>query len=944
MRRFRFPTLLAAAVLAVGCDATDEAPLGPVPVTRAIPAGGTFPVRLDQRICLRSDRPATIYFTLTGTVPDIQTANPRFGPTFVAPSPVCNIPIAFDGMPLQFFAVDDAGNQEAVRLEQYRLDGPPVCRAVPEPGLYNRPQDIIIAADGGETATVFYTTDGSEPEEANPNASRGPAPLGPIPVASSTQIRWRCIDEAGNIEAVRSGQYQIDTEPPVSGISPPGGDFLTAAGEVPVSAKISIINNDTGLIYWTTNGGAPSPNDPQGHTSLAPLEARLSIAESTIVRFTSVDKAGNAEAHANVSKPFNEAAFIIDNAPVAIATPPGGRYSQDSLQVVLTVAPTNSVLQYSINGAPWQTWSGTAFTLSGSEVELRLRAQLGSGIPVERTEMYELGVATVTAQFKELFDNTANLDLEASPSPLPPTTPVALIEGGAARLPRVAVTTLGDSFSDDEGIPSPPAVIADPFFGWSQEIKTNAGPLSGWAYGLVGGAQNGVSGQGSTGVQVYELGGSLPNSPTPVWRHTVPVGAATEFWHRIATLQSTGLTALLAVAVGQPSFVAPNPAVLRFFKLDAPASLGAPDATTSLSTFTWPGFFGDPVPSAPLIAPEWRPGVLIVNERDSGTSKVTVLEVTGTTTLTVSRRGSYTLSGAPFVTAAHLVEDNLVNTRLAIATTDCRLHVITADDLDNLGFTSGPTVCNTTDDPSALVTLQLGGTRFALVAYGVPGATAAGQVALVNLNTGVVVGAAILPSFRPSGPIWHMAVVNAPDATTPVLAVSGGADGVLFYDLADVPAIAAATKSELTYLQRATRTDTDAYGLAVYHPAGAANPSLFVHGFSDDDDPDLLGDLGAWFLRVPNNVRDYVPAAFIQSTAINPRPGQNVRALKFENTDFDGEITFEVSADGGAFSSFNCCSLRGFSPSAQTVRWRALLRDGATKPVLRDLTLRFDYE
>src|SRR5690606_144280 len=115
------------------------------------------------------------------------------------------------------------------------------------------------------------------------------------------------------------------------------------------------------------------------------------------------------------------------------------------------------------------------------------------------------------------------------------------------------------------------------------------------------------------------------------------------------------------------------------------------------------------------------------------------------------------------------------------------------------------TVCGSGDDPTALATAVIGGNRYAFVAYG-----ASGQVALVSVADGSLVGGAILPSFRPAGPIWHMAVVNAPDAATPVLAIGAGADGVLFYDLADVPAIVAGSQDTLTYLQRATRTDTSA--------------------------------------------------------------------------------------------------------------------------------------
>lgn len=940
MFRIRLTSLVVAAALATGCQSADDAELGPVPVTRAEPAGGTYPVRDDQRICLRTDRPAMIYFTLTGIVPDPQTANPRFGPTFVARSPVCNIPIAFDGMPLQFFAIDAAGNQEGVKLEQYRLDGPPTCRATPEPGLYNRSVDVIIAADGGEAAQVFYTTDGSDPEEANPNAQRGPAPLGPIPLASSTQLKWRCVDEAGNVEATRSGQYQIDTEPPTSGISPPGGDFLSADDEVPVEAVISITNNDTGLVYWTTNGAAPKPNDPQGHTSLAALQARLSIDESTIVRFTSVDKAGNAEVHADPAKPFNEAAFIVDNVPVAIATPPGGSYGEDELEITLAAAPEAAVVEYSINGAPWQVWSGTPFTIDGREVELRLRVQVGAGVPVERSEVYELGVATVTSEFTETFDNENNLDMTASPSPLPPTTPVALIEGGAAKLPRVPTSTHGTSFSSAEAVPSP-AAPNSASFPWAQEFRTNASAIGGYAYALVGGPQNGQSGQGSSGVQIYELGGSLPGSPAPTWRHTVPVPGPTESTHRIGLLQTPTLVPVLVTAAG-PAGPLGTASTMRFYMLDgsSPTTLSSPEATTSLTTLVWPLFTATPAPSAPLVAPALRPGIVFVNDRGSSASRIVALEVTGTTDLNVSRRGSVTISGNQYATAMAIAQDDLLVTRVVVATQDCKAYIVAADDLDNLALSSGTTVCGSGDDPTALATAVIGGNRYAFVAYG-----ASGQVALVSVADGSLVGGAILPSFRPAGPIWHMAVVNAPDAATPVLAIGAGADGVLFYDLADVPAIVAGSQDTLTYLQRATRTDTSAWGLAVYDPAGDAGPaSLFVHAFTDDDDPDLLGDMGAWFLRVPDDVREYVPTAFLQSDPLNPRSGQPIGAIKFESTDMMGDILFYVSADGGSFVPFNCCSIRDFSPPADTIRWRAVMRDGGTPPVLRDLKLRFDYD
>lgn len=936
-RRIWTPALLGAALaLGLGACAGDDDDLsGATPRTTASPRGGTFPISADQRICLRSDRPAHIYFTLTGSVPNPETADPRLGPTFVARSPVCNIPVAYDGMPLMFFAIDDAGNQEAVKVERYGLDGPPTCTANPPPGLYNRVLDVTISADEA-TATVLYTVDGSQPDAANPNALRGPTPFGPIRIDTSTQLRWRCEDPAGNIETIRSGQYTIDMIPPISAAEPPGGFYTTAAGQIPLTVTLRIISNDTGVIYYTRNGAKPVANDPWGHTDVAPLQAQLSIDRSSILRFTSVDQAGNTEDHGEAE--FNEAIYIVDNRPLGWATPPGGRYSEDSILVELGAAPTETVLTYSINGSPFQAYTGP-ITLSGREVELRIRTQTGAGVPETHTEIYELGVATVTADFTESFNNTNNIDINADPAPLAATTPVALIEGGAARLPRTPVTTLGTSFSSAELIQSP-AIVGNPIYPWAQRMRSNAGGAGGYAFALNGGPANAGTGQASTGVQIYELGGSLPNSPTPQWRHTLPVGGA-EIWHGLTTMLSSGGTPLLAVA---SDTAVGGSDQIRFYAIggSAPESLGAADAVTEISMLTFP-IFSEPVASAPLVAPLFQPGLVFANERGGSLSRIVALEVTGSSNFTVQRRGSITIPGTQFATAMHLVRDQPLNTRLAIATADCRLFLIAANDPDNLVLSDSTTVCGSGTSPTALAAFEIGGNGYVLVAYGT-----SPQIALVDETSRAVIATAILPDFRPGSAVWHMAVVNVPDATAPVLALGGGPDGLFFYDLADVPAIVAQTRDHLSYLQRATRTNTQAWGLHVYDPIGASTPSLFVQGFQQTG-AGGTGDAGAWFLRIPDNLRDFVPTAFVQSVGLNPRDGNPpIRAIKFDNNDFEGQVSFFYSRDGSIFQPFNCCGIRDINPPSTQVWtqvwWRAVLKDGATAPVLRELKLRFDYD
>src|SRR5690606_24962374 len=65
---------------------------------------------------------------------------------------------------LRFFAKDLAGNIGPMQTETYVIlidTSPPVITAVPPGGSYNTPQNVTLLSD--EPATIYYTTDGSEP-------------------------------------------------------------------------------------------------------------------------------------------------------------------------------------------------------------------------------------------------------------------------------------------------------------------------------------------------------------------------------------------------------------------------------------------------------------------------------------------------------------------------------------------------------------------------------------------------------------------------------------------------------------------------------------------------------------------------------------------------------------------------------------------------------------
>ena len=80
---------------------------------------------------------------------------------------------------------------------------PPEPTATPPAGTYKDPQSVSLSSEAG--ASIHYTTDGSEPDAADPVFD----PASPIRVAESLTIKAMAIDEAGNRSPVASHAYTI---------------------------------------------------------------------------------------------------------------------------------------------------------------------------------------------------------------------------------------------------------------------------------------------------------------------------------------------------------------------------------------------------------------------------------------------------------------------------------------------------------------------------------------------------------------------------------------------------------------------------------------------------------------------------------------------------------------------------------------------------------------
>jgi hypothetical protein len=114
---------------------------------------------------------------------------------------------------LRFYAKDRANNIEDEKTQTYTFETiPPSTTASPRGGTYSihhTPVNVTLTCNdtgGSGCEKIYYTTDGSEPTPSSPFYT------GPIPVSTTTTLRFYAKDHAGNSESPKKTEvYTIDT-------------------------------------------------------------------------------------------------------------------------------------------------------------------------------------------------------------------------------------------------------------------------------------------------------------------------------------------------------------------------------------------------------------------------------------------------------------------------------------------------------------------------------------------------------------------------------------------------------------------------------------------------------------------------------------------------------------------------------------------------------------
>ncbi|MDF1534907.1 MAG: chitobiase/beta-hexosaminidase C-terminal domain-containing protein [bacterium] len=277
------------------------------PVTLAEPSGGLF--NSPVTVSLSGEEGTTIHFTINGSRPS--TGSPRYsGPLQFVRSGV-----------LRFFAIDEAGNREDVREENYVIDSqPPTVIAKPPAGAFGKP--TVVTLTSSERGQIHYEMDGREATLSSP------VYRSPLRLAADTVVSFMAVDAAGNRSPVVTAQYVIDTQPPTVQPRPPGGDY---SGRI----RVKIEASEPAEIFYTLDGTTPSDRS-------SPYQGPITIEKNTVLTYLAVDRVGNR------SQPRSQEYVLDSTPPDTAAQPPGGTFSGEV--TVSLVGEEGAVIRYTTDG------------------------------------------------------------------------------------------------------------------------------------------------------------------------------------------------------------------------------------------------------------------------------------------------------------------------------------------------------------------------------------------------------------------------------------------------------------------------------------------------------------------------------------------------------------------------------------------------------------------
>jgi len=184
-----------------------------------------------------------------------------------------------------------------------------------------------IALTTKKPSIIRFTLDGRFPTEESDRYER------PIVVAHKGKCVLKAVakDRAGNISEVVDWTYKFDKNPPVVGLSSPGGLY-----NAPVAVRVTA--DKPASVFYTLDGGEPSAN-----SLLYKDEILISKDGATVLRLIAIDEAGNVSRE-------TAAEYVIDTKPPEVRVRVVENIKENQFAVTLT-ADKEARIYYEIGEA-----------------------------------------------------------------------------------------------------------------------------------------------------------------------------------------------------------------------------------------------------------------------------------------------------------------------------------------------------------------------------------------------------------------------------------------------------------------------------------------------------------------------------------------------------------------------------------------------------------------
>lgn len=210
----------------------------------------------------------------------------------------------------------------------------------PLPGVYTAAQAVLInTVTTPPNALLYYTTDGSEPTQATGTLYTAGTPIMAVnlnPGSSTvTTIKVRAYFGSMDPGDVITGVYTITGVLPAPMFNPG-----TSNSQTPVDVSIAVANHPDAVIWFTSNGSDPGPDNPFAQIYSAPIN--LTIGRHHLRAIAYKPDWGTSQ--------IREAFYNIGELPSPSFNPPGGLYYVPQVVNLYIPGIPDVIFYYTLDG------------------------------------------------------------------------------------------------------------------------------------------------------------------------------------------------------------------------------------------------------------------------------------------------------------------------------------------------------------------------------------------------------------------------------------------------------------------------------------------------------------------------------------------------------------------------------------------------------------------